>query len=162
MRIVNLILLIIISIPFSLFGQNNTNMGGPPTHSELIGYWKKINFPNDGQLNKINPWPQKYQWFAFYENGKVQSMMTDEDYDYNSEELATIFKVFSNNQIPDYKLQGQILTITNDQIKDYQELWGVNLFATDLNEFIKKGNLVMTLDNGSGEIVYYRFLTKIE
>ncbi|MFK5981329.1 MAG: hypothetical protein QM499_00320 [Flavobacteriaceae bacterium] len=162
MKLKNLFLFTIALYSFSVFGQNNSEMGGPPTRLELIGYWKKINHPKEKELNKVNPWPQKYQWFAFYENGKVQSMMTGEDYEYNSEELTAIFKVFSNDQIPDYKLNGQMLTITNDQIKDYQELWGVNLFAADLNEFIKKGTLVMTLDNGNGEIIYYRFLKKIE
>ena len=43
-------------------------------------------------------------------------------------------------------------------IKDYEEMWGVNLFAIDVNDFLKKGNLIMSLDDGKGEgnVIYYR------
>jgi hypothetical protein len=40
----------------------------------------------------------------------------------------------------------------------------VNLFAIDINEFLKKGNLIMSLDDGkgNGNVIYYRLLKKIE
>lgn len=63
---------------------------------------------------------------------------------------------------PNYTLKGQFLTIDNKEIKDYQELWGVNLFAIDVNNFLKKGNLMMTLDDGNGNVIYYRLLKRIE
>ena len=65
-----LILFTVFSV--SLFAQENKSAaGGPPKLSELLGFWKKVEIPNEDKLNQINPWPQKYQWFAFYENGKV-------------------------------------------------------------------------------------------
>ncbi|WP_461788278.1 hypothetical protein [Pedobacter sp.] len=59
-------------------------------------------------------------------------------------------------------LDGQFLTIDNKHKKDYQETWGVNLFAIDINDYLKKGNLMMTLDDGNGNVVYYRLLKRID
>lgn len=130
--------------------------------SELIGFWKKIELPNEEKLNKVNPWPQKHQWFAFYKSGKVYSMMTANDHDYSVNDLEKIFSILPKDKTPDYKLEGQFLTIDNKEIKDYQELWGVNLFAIDINEFLKKGNLLMSLDDGEGNVIYYRLLKRLE
>ena len=113
------------------------------------------------KINKNNPWPQKFQWFAFYENGKVYSMMSGEDYDYLSKGLKEIFDILPTKKTPNYKLNGQFLTIDNKEIRGYQELWGVNLFSKDINSFLKKGNLLMTLDDGSGNVIYYRLLKRI-
>ncbi|MEP7233674.1 MAG: hypothetical protein ABI778_00130 [Ignavibacteriota bacterium] len=147
----------------SLFGQESkSTAGGPPKLSELIGFWKKADLPNEKKMNKVNPWPLKYQWFAFYENGKVYSMMTDEDHDYTSEELKETFSILPEEKTPNYILDGQFLTIDNKDIKGYQELWGVNLFARDINESFKKGDLIMTLDGGKEGIVYYRLLKRVK
>ncbi len=160
MKYATIILLTLIS--FSAMGQKKSEAGGPPKRSELIGFWKKVDLPNEKEMNKNNPWPQKYQWFAFYENGKVYSMMSDIDYSYSAHELKEIFDVLPADKTPDYQLKGQFLTIDNKEIKDYMERWGVNLLAIDINDFLKKGNLIMTLDDGSGNVIYYRLLKKLE
>jgi len=142
--------------------ENKSEDGGPPKLSELIGFWKKVEIPNEDRLNKVNPWPSKYQWFAFYDNGKVYSMMSNEDYDYTSNDLEEIFSILPEDKTPNYKLDGQFLTIDNKEIEGYLEIWGVNLFAKDINDFLKKGNLIMTLDDGNGNIIYFRLLKRIE
>jgi hypothetical protein len=160
----NFIIILMVVITTSVFGQENkkSEMGGPPNLSELYGFWKMKEFPNRDQMNRVNPWPQKYQWFAFNENGKVQSMMTNEDYDYSAKELSEIFNVLPSDKTPNYKLEGQFITIDNPSIKNYSELWGVNLFAKDANDFLKKGDLIMTLDDGEGSPAYYRLLEPIK
>ena len=158
----NITVIILTLSSISACGQENkSEAGGPPILSELVGFWKKVELPNEDKLNKSNPWPQKFQWFAFYDNGKVYSMMSDKDYDYSSKDLQETFAFLPADKTPNYKLDGQFLTIDNKEIKDYQELWGVNLFATDINDFLKKGNLIMTLDDGKGNVVYYRLLKKL-
>ncbi len=142
--------------------EKKSEAGGPPSLSELIGFWKKIDIPSEDKLNQVNPWPQKYQWFAFYENGKVYSMMINEDENYTSKQLAEIFSILPSEKTPNYELKGQFLTIDNKEIKDYQELWGVNLFAKDINDFLKKGRLIMSLDDGSGNVIYYRLLERVQ
>lgn len=157
------ILILILCISFSLFGQKEkSNIGGPPKLSELTGFWKKKELPNEDSHNKVNPWPQKYQWFAFYENGKVYSMMSDQDYNYSSKDLKEIFSTLPLQKTPNYELDGQFLIIDNKEIENYHELWGVNFFKKDVNEFFKKGNLIMTLDDGNGNVVYYRLLQRID
>ena len=141
---------------------SQSEAGGPPNEEQIIAFWKKKDYPKLESKNKENPWPQKYQWFAFYENGNVYSMMTDQDYKYTTSELAKIFAALPKSGTPTYKLKGQFILITNPQIENYQELWGVNLFAKDINEFVKKGNLLMTLDDGNGNVIYYRLLERID
>lgn len=157
------ILILLIFLSCFVFGQESTSeLGGPPKLSELIGFWKKIELPNEDNHNKQNPWPQKYQWFAFYENGKVYSIMSDKDYTYSSKDLKEMFSILPSEKTPNYKLNGQFLTIDNKEIEDYQELWGVNLFAMDIDNLFKKGELMMTLDDGTGNVIYYRLLKRIE
>ncbi len=154
-------LIVFLFISFNIFAQETRpEAGGPPKISELIGFWKKVDTPKE--MNQVNPWPQKYQWFAFYDNGKVYSMMSEKDSDYSAKQLMKIFQLLPIDKTPNYKLDGQFLTIDNKEIKDYEELWGVNIFAIDINEFLKKGNLLMTLDDRKGNIIYYRLLKRIE
>lgn len=156
-----LLLLTLFSI--SIYAQENkSEAGGPPKLEELLGFWKNVEIPNAKNINQVDPWPQKYQWFAFYENGKVYSMMSDNDYDYTSKKLKEIFTALPFEKTPNYKLDGQFISIDNKEIKDYEEKWGVNLFAKDVNKFLKKGNLIMSLDDGEGNVIYYRLLKKID
>lgn len=155
-------LLLLISFSYSFAQLKSTENGGPPTTAELIGFWKKVYYPAAERKSKVNPWPQQYQWFAFYENGKVYSMMTDTDAAYTSKELEEIFNVLPKERTPDYKYRGGILVITNKEIEDYREIWGVNQFAKDINEYMKTGRILMTLDDGNGKVIYYRLLEKIK
>lgn len=90
--------------------------------------------------------------------------MSDKDYEYTSKELKEVFNVLPFEKTPNYKLNGQFLIIDNKEIKNYEEMWGVNLFAIDVNDFLKKGNLIMSLDDGKGDgnVIYYRLLRKLE
>ncbi|MDI9256860.1 hypothetical protein [Flavobacterium sedimenticola] len=159
---IKFILILFVTFSYSSFAQLKSNEnGGPPTISELIGYWKKVDYPAAERKSQVNPWPQKYQWFAFYENGKVYSMMMDSDANFTPKELDEIFSALPKEGNPDYKYRGGIMLITNKKIEDYREIWGVNMFAKDINEYMKKGRLMMTLDDGNGKVVYYRLLEKI-
>ena len=155
------LLLLLLLFSVATFAQKS-DAGGPIKLSELIGFWKKVNAPELEKLNTENPWPQKYQWFAFYKNGKVYSMMSETDNNYSAKDLKEIFSILPQDKTPDYKLEGQFLTIDNKEIQDYQEVWGANIFVIDFNSFIKKGNLIMTLDDGNGQPIYYRLLEKIK
>jgi hypothetical protein len=144
-------------------GNKKSQAGGPATPNELIGFWKMVPLQNP-KINKINPWPQSYQWFEFSKDGKISSMMSDENKEHSSNELHTIFKVFSKNRIPNYKVNGSFVTIDNPEIKNYLEIWGTNIFAKDIEGIAKKGDLMMTLDDGTqtGNVVYYRLLRRVK
>jgi hypothetical protein len=149
-----------IQIKKAISQEKNTKSeaGGPATAKELVGFWKMIPLPN-AAMNKVNPWPQDFQWFWFTEKGKVYSMMKAENSEYSSTELATAFKILPKDMTPNYKLQGQFVIIDNPAIKNYKELWGTNLFAKDIEGIAKKGDLIMTLD---GKVLYYRLLRRIK
>jgi len=135
--------------------------GGPPSKKELIGYWKMVALPNP-KINKENPWPLPYQWFFFNKNGKVYSMMMSDDKSFTSTELKEIFEALPEQRTPNYKLKGQFIFIDNPEIENYQEKWGANIFAEDFEDFALKGDLIMTLDDGSGNVIYYRLLRRVK
>lgn len=168
MKIPKTLLLSLLLFTTLFFGQENkkSEAGGPPERSEILGFWKMVSFPKLEKMNKENPWPQPYQWFAFYENGKVLSMMTDKDANYSKAELQQVFDVFQDKDKPTFKYNGKFMIIENPEIANYKEIWGMNLFAKDIGSYVKKGDLMMSLDDGSGKgnssITYYRLLRKIE
>ncbi|MEQ9265676.1 MAG: hypothetical protein RLN81_10675 [Balneolaceae bacterium] len=141
--------------------STESEIGGPPTKEELIGFWKMRPLSNPS-VNKVDPWPVKYQWFSFFENDKVFSFMRSDSANYTSNEILELYQSFPKDKIPNYNLQGQFITIDNPEIENYLELWGINIVRKDRGSFFKKGDLVMSLDDGKGEVVYYRILRRIE
>lgn len=161
-----LFLFSILLISFNAVSQDTnkkSEAGGPASSKELLGYWKMIPIPNL-TLNKVNPWPKPYQWFEFTKDGKVSSMMSSENKEYTKQELHALFAVFPKNKIPNYKVHGAYVTIDNPDVKNYLEIWGTNIFAKDIEGIAKKGDLMMTLDDGTqtGKVVYYRLLRRIK
>ena len=156
--------LLLISLNVVSQDQNNkSSAGGPATAQELIGYWEMIPLPNP-KMNKVNPWPQNYQWFEFTKDGKINSMMSSEYKEYSIQELHTVFEVFPKKRVPNYKVNRSFVTIDNPENKNYLEIWGTNIFAKDIEGIAKKGDLMMTLDDGTqtGKVVYYRLLRRIK
>ncbi len=141
--------------------SSQSDAGGPPTRQQLVGFWKMVELPKKG-VNQVEPWPLPYQWFAFYEDGKVYSMMTSEDGNHTAKELDELFKMLPKSRTPNYTYDGQFMTIDNPDVKNYQELWGVNLFAKDVEELAKKGDMIMSLDDGNGNAIYYRLLRRVK
>lgn len=138
-----------------------SDAGGPPKAEDLIGFWKMVKWP-DPNANKINPWPLPYQWFGFYKDGRLLSMMTTNDADYTTKQLAKIFSALQSES-PKYQLDGQFLSVRHPNIEGRQELWGVNLFARNVGEVAEKGDLVMSLAGGNdGAPVYFRLLRKLK
>ena len=167
----NLKIIISIAVYFFTFNSNGqepkSDAGGPPELSEIIGYWKMVDFPQRAKMNKIDdPWPQPYQYFAFYEDHTVCSMMTTVDGNYSSQELDQVFKAFPKNASPTFQYNGKFIKIVNPAEGANIEMWGANLFAKDIGKTIKKGDLMLTLDDGTHQgnksIIYYRLLRKIQ
>ena len=155
--------LFIASSAISQEKSTKSDAGGSATAKEIIGFWKMIPLPNKS-ANKVNPWPQEFQWFEFTKEGKIYSMMLSDNKEYTSVELEFVFKVLPKDKTPNYKFQGQFVTIDNPEIKNYKELWGTNIFAKDIEGLANKGDMIMTLDDGTqtGKVVYYRLLRRIK
>jgi hypothetical protein len=129
--------------------------------NDLIGYWKKVEVPT-AIINEVNPWPQKFQWFAFYESGKMYSFMSDTKFDLSVRELHEIFMALPDKSCPTYEISGKFLFVTNESIQDYSETWGIKLLTRDVNSYLKDGNIIMTLDDGEGNAIYARILQRID
>lgn len=163
----NFVTLLVLLLSLSVLSQKNktSEVGGWPDRKEIIGFWKMVRSPNLEKMNKENPWPQAYQWFAFYDDGRAYAMMTDTDANYTPTELQQIFEALPKNT-PTFEYNGKFMEIVHPDIPGYSEIWGINLFAKDIGSIIKKGDLIMSLDDGTGKgnnsIVYYRLLRKIE
>jgi hypothetical protein len=141
--------------------EDKSSAGGPPTREQLIGFWKMVEWPNP-KSQKVNPWPLPFQWFAFYEDGRFVSMMNSKDEQTTAAQLNEVFSLFEANKTPKFNHLGQFIEITNPDIEGYKEVWGINIFTRDVGEFVKKGDIVMSLAGQDGSAIYYRLLRRIE
>ncbi len=143
------------------------DIGRYAQEEEIVGFWELVPLPANVSdlLNKTNPWPLPYQWFAIYEDGRMYTVMTTEDENYSSDALH---RAFQSLPFPlQYEFNGGILRVTNPQLRDYVEIWGVNVFVKDGSLAsvlpVNEGDLLMSLQSSvSNEIVYYRHLRRLE
>ena len=105
----------------SISSVNAQKAGGAPKQEELIGYWKMEKWPTPDVI-KVNPWPQPYQWFAFYEDGRMLSMMNSTDGNYTSSDLEEIFSSVEANHPNDWLLSVEIAELAQ---KMKNEIWNL-------------------------------------
>lgn len=138
----------------------DSDVGGPPAPSEVLGYWRMIPL-SDPSINEINPWPAPFQWFAFYADGRLVSMAATDDSDYSAQDLEAIFSKLAKSA-PTYRWDGAFLLVQYRGDDEPRELWGMNIFRRD-TAVSKAGDVVMTLAGGDdGRPVYYRLLRRVE
>ncbi|MGO1117929.1 hypothetical protein ACTL6U_04460 [Rhodovibrionaceae bacterium A322] len=142
--------------------ETQTLKNGPPKPNEIIGYWKLKEWPKK-DLNKVNPWPLPFQYFAFFEDGRYASIMMSADKEVQPESLDAVKATFGE-KLPTYRWVKNFIVVTNPEIENYREIWGMNIFRTKVDGLpFGKGDLVMSLAGGKkGNAVYYRWLTPIE
>lgn len=157
-----LLILLIYSHP--AFGEDKPL---PVKHlEEIVGCWKRINFtPNEmAKFNKKEPWPLKYQWFCFYSNGDLKTMMATKDETPKENDLLNALSILPSPMRCSIPKQGIIYTTHKDT--NEKLYWVSEFFSQDSqvgSQEIKKGTLLMTLRNfSSGQDVYYRFLERIK
>jgi hypothetical protein len=133
------------------------------TKDDVIGFWKMLPLKSPEKVNKVNPWPLPYQWFAFYEDGSLTSMASTEDKVLSRKELAEAFDIVKSSA-PRYSWSNGFMVVTYLSPPS-TEHWGVNIVTSNLELSIGKlqpGDLIMTLAGGSdGGPVYYRILRKV-
>lgn len=157
-------LLILLLCSFPAFGDDKALL---VNHSEeIVGCWKRINFtPMEMEkFNKKEPWPLKYQWFCFYPNGDLKTMMTTKDENPKENDLLNALSILPAPIQYSIPQPGIIYTIHKDVNEKLN--WVAEFFPQDTqvgSQKIKKGALLMTLRNFStGQDVYYRFLERIQ
>ena len=138
--------------------------GGFAKPGDVVGYWQMI--PMSAELtakNVENPWPLPHQTFAIYANGEMFSHMSTHATDHTPASLDQLHATFPNAVRYAFDADGFLVVTRSDQ-PDQPERWGVNLLAQDFTsggtEF-KAGDLLMSLDDGQGHVVYRRLLRPI-
>ncbi len=156
--IISIALLFVTSFVTSI--ANASDVGGPPKPDEVIGYWKMVPIDKPG-LNKVNPWPMPYQWFAFYPDGHLVSMGKTENAKYDRKQLEAIFKSVKDSA-PKYSWRQNFILVEYPNAPGKSEIWGMNLLRKDAG-FMKAGDLIMSLaGDKDGAPVYYRLLEPVK
>jgi len=149
-----------VALLFAALAVRAGDVGGPPQPDEVLGFWKMVPIDKP-ELNKVNPWPLPYQWFAFYPDGHFVSMAKTENVEYNRKQLEAIFEVMKADS-PRYSWRQNFLLIEYPDVPGKFEMWGVNIFRKDVR-FARAGDLMMTLAGGEdGAPVYYRHLEPVK
>ena len=138
--------------------------GGFAKPGDVVGYWTMI--PMSAELtakNTANPWPLPYQYFAIYANGEMFSHMSTDATDHTPASLDKLHEMIPHSVHYAFNADG-FMVVTRDDQPDQKELWGVNLIAQDFSSGgtdFKKGDLLMSLDDGQGNPVYRRLLRRL-
>lgn len=132
--------------------------------SQIIGHWELVQWPDEAKkkMNKVDPWPSKYQWFAIYENGTMFSMMSTHPEQVNSKKLDELSRMMPSTV--SYTLKNDTFLVRHSDIKNYEEVWRVNVITKRIEkngvEFLPE-DILMSLYRGKSMPVYYRHLRKI-
>ena len=158
-----LCLLMLVIYSFPAFGQGNTISVN--NSEEIAGCWKRINFtPAEmKKLNQVEAWPLKYQWFCFYPNGDLKTIMTTKGENPTARDLKKALDILPS--AIQYSIPQKGIIYTEHKQANEKLYWVSAFFPQDVqigSQKIKKGTLLMTLRNSSGKDVYYRFLERIK
>ena len=124
--------------------EQSIEFGGPPTKEQIVGIWRFVDAVDLGNIIEEGmPWAAPYQFYAFYEDGRHYSMMSTYDTESTAASLEKAFSALPPEHSPRYTYDAPFITISYPDAPDGTELWGMNLFAEDFGEKIKKGDLIM-------------------
>ena len=138
--------------------------GGFAQPGDVVGYWTMI--PMSAELtakNTVDPWPLPHQYFAIYANGEMFAHMSTHATDHTPASLDKLHDMFPGAVRYAFNADGFMVVTYADRPGD-RELWGVNLIAQDFSSGgtdFKKGDLLMSLDDGQGNPVYRRLLRRL-
>lgn len=136
------------------------------SRQQLIGYWELVQWPEAEKMrsNKLDPWPgTKYQWYGFFADGHLCTMMTTRREIHTRQELEDLFRVMP--PVIQYTLRDNgVMIVTRTDVKNYGEIW--NVFYCVKQRFVNgidflPGDILMVLKNRQNQPVYYRHLRKV-
>lgn len=161
MKLVRLLILFVVSSPCWAQAPNTPVKGA----SEIIGCWERIDFSDEAkkQINEIEPWPIRYQWFCFEPDGTYSSFGSSTPRTMTSATLKEMFKSLPKEFTYSVLPNGVIKT----EAKSGKEtLYWPSAFKGSTNTFdqkvIEKGTLIMFLVDGKkNKAVYHRYLKRL-
>jgi hypothetical protein len=148
----------------ALGARAEDDRGGFAQKGDVVGYWTMI--PMSAELtekNIENPWPLPHPYFAIYQNGEMFAHMSTHATDHPPASLDKPHEIIPHTVHYQFNPDG-FMVVTRDNQPDQKEFWGVNLLAQDFSSGgtdFKAGDLLMSLDDGQGNVVYRRLLRRI-
>ena len=134
------------------------------SRSEVIGYWKMIQMPEETRqkINQIDPWPLPYQWFIFYDDGRYNSAQSSSGSQVTVGDLDRFFSGKENKSRFEFLENHGYFRIT--QPGEISQYWAITV-CDEAHDFrgshFEAGDLLMMLVNKNGEQVYYRHVRRM-
>lgn len=134
--------------------------------NDVVGCYELIDFSENAkkQINKIDPWPTRYQWFCFEQDGTMSTLASTVSQKTSEKELRKAFQNIPKD-IKFFIPQKGVL-VTEQKSANQKLAWGASFMENSVSfdgKIIEKGTLVMFLVNDSeNKPVYFRYLKKIK
>jgi hypothetical protein len=133
---------------------------------DIAGCWELIGFSDEAknQVNEIEPWPAKYQWFCFEPDGTLNTMGSSEYSRQTSEALREAFNALPKDIA--YTLLQKGIIKTEQKSVSQTLIWGAVFMGSPVffdGKVFEKGTFIMSLfSQEKRKNVYYRYLKKVE
>lgn len=143
----------------------DSGIGHFALREEILGVWELIPYPPEIQakVNKVNPWPARFQYFVILGDGRITWMMTNQKPEgLNEKSLIETFKQLPGWNHFDFK--NGFIEITYPDIPGLKELWSTQIitkFMTPMGLEHRPGDMLMSLDDGHGGVIYRRLLRRM-
>lgn len=133
--------------------------------ADIIGCWERVDFSEEAkkQVNEIEPWPIRYQWFCFEEDGTLSTYGASSYSMQTSETLREVFKSLPKD-ITYTILQDGIIK-TEQKSAQQSIIWGAYFMGKTVifdEKLFKKGTFIMSIfSQEKQKNIYYRYLKKV-
>lgn len=148
--------------PFFLFSDEGTRFAA---QADLVGDWERIPFP-PGTVNKFEPWPMQYQYFAARPDGRINWMMTSQRQEGMT--AGQLDQTLDRTPANRYQFSGGFAVVTYPDIPNLKEVWLTRAVLKDTvigGVESKAGDVLMAmLQNGLGgdiQPTYIRLLRRL-
>lgn len=139
----------------------------PPvkTAEDIIGCWERIDFSEEAkkQINEIEPWPIRYQWFCFEPDGTLCTLGASSYSKQTSKTLREAFNLLPK-EITYTVLQDGIIKTEQKSVQQ-NIIWGANFMGKTVlfdGKIIESGTLFMSIfSQEKQKNIYYRYLKKL-
>ena len=129
--------------------------------SAVIGHWRMVQLTEETRqkINKIDPWPQPYQYFAFYEDGRHNFAFSSKDM--TVADLEAVFATGESFRF-EYLEEHRVYRITQpDGISLYMTISVCRRPLNLVNSRFETGDLLMAILDNKGQRVHHRQLRRM-
>jgi hypothetical protein len=149
-----------------LHGISHAAENSPVKLEDVVGCWERITFSDAAQreMNLVEPWPAKYQWYCFSADGTLQSMSSSTPKEVSDDTLRSTLAAMPKDI--SFRIPEEGIIITDQPSADQRLAWGASLSTEDIlfdGVVVSKGTLIMSLySDKENKNVYYRYLKRVE